>query len=427
MHQRRHHIVHDIVGLCTLEDDGNRWLVRNMIPRIGRTFAWGHGGSFKTSILFDLAIAVASGGQLLRHFPVEEHGPVFVVSAEGSKYTNRDRIMAHLRARELNSPELLARGGKPPIPTVEQVPLYYCQQAYILDDPMDAAEFREDIERIRPKLIILDPLDSFIEGDENSAKDTKGFRRYLDGVVEEFECSVVVVHHSTKDNKDRATSIRGSSAWRGWIDSSLFFERKTYPVGNKQVPYLQLVCKKQRDGTEGDIFTVMPEFDKQRGITTYTIMPANVDADLLMRSEAQQRVLGLLAQYGALLQKEIIDLSEYSYNKVVTALADLQFDGYIAQNALVERSTSADGGRKRNCPAWQLTGKISAVDATAAILKAQEAEEEEIQEKHEVFGFSTVSDERAEQAKRAEDGHDAEHDPVCPPAVSSGPPVPQLH
>ena len=369
--QRRHR-VYTIEDLCQLKDDGNRWLVHNMIPRIGRTIAYGHGGSFKTSCMFDLGVAVASGGSLMRQFPVTTHGPVFIVSAEGSKYTNRDRILAHLRARGGHSTELVARGGKPPIPTVSEVPLHYCQQSYIFDDPNDRKEFEEDMRRIRPVLVILDPLDSFIEGDENSAKETKTFRRYLDEIVGEFECSLVVIHHSTKETKDRQASIRGSSAWRGWIDSSLYFDRKTFKDGNVEVPYLSLVSQKQRDGQEGHIFSVLPEFDNERNMVTYQIVPDDgADIDSLMRSKTEQDIIRLLIARGPLTQKDIIEVSKLSHKRVSLALNQLAIDGYIDNDVEVPRATSSDGSRTRMVKAWRSIAKISAVDAIAAILKNQ--------------------------------------------------------
>lgn len=383
MQQRRHH-VYDIEELCALEDEGNRWLVQNMVPRVGRTMVWGEGGSYKTSILFDLCVAVASGGALLRQFPVIEHGPVFVVSAEGSKYTNRDRILDHIRAREAASPELYARGGKPPIPSVQECPLYYCQQAYLLDDPQDKKEFLEDVERIRPVLILLDPLDSFLEGDENSANETKRFRRFVDDIVRDFECAVMIIHHSTKGERP---SLRGSSAWRGWIDASLWFNRRSVQVGNSEVKYVEVVSHKQRDGEEGHIFSVVPEFNKARRSTTYSIVDMGLDPEVLIRSTVQQRVLETLQQYGPLIQKDLIDKTGYSRARVLAATGALATDGLVAQDAFVSRPTSADGMRTRSIPAWRALVKTSIADAAAALIKARKQAAEEEEARYEVSRF----------------------------------------
>ena len=395
----RRHRVYTIEELCALQDDGRRWLVKNMIPRVGRTMVWGGGGAFKTTILFDLCVAVASGGSLLRQFQVEEHGPVLVVSAEGSKYTNRDRILEHLRARESLSPELLSRGGKPPIPSVADCPLYYCQQAYVLDDPQDADEFREDVERIKPKLILLDPLDSHIEGDENSAKETKNFRRYLDEIIAEYECSVMIIHHSTKGEKP---SMRGSSAWRGWIDASIWFNPHVVQVGDETFKYVEVVCKKQRDGEEGHVFSVLPEFNKARKMTTYSIIDTGLDPDVLMRSTVQQRVLEILQTNNPLTQKDIVAMTGYSRKRITAALHELAVDGIIAQDAIVHRATNADGTRTRPVQAWRPLIKTSLVDAATALIKAREQFAEEDELRYEIAEFSSppqeIGNDRCEQS-----------------------------
>ena len=62
--------LYTVKDLLELKDDPRRWIVPNMLPRVGRTFAYGRGGHYKSTILFDLAVAVASGSKLCEQFPV---------------------------------------------------------------------------------------------------------------------------------------------------------------------------------------------------------------------------------------------------------------------------------------------------------------------------------------------------------------------
>lgn len=400
MKKPRRHKVYDIEELCALQDDGKHWLVRDMVPKIGRTMVWGDGGTFKTSILIDLAVAVASGGALLRQFTVDDHGPVFIVSAEGSIYSNRDRILAHLRARETYSPEFeqrLQKGKTQLLPNKEDLPIYYCQKAYLLDEPEDREEFTDTIEEIKPKLIIIDPLDSFFEGEENSASETKRFRRYFDEVIEKHQCSVMIIHHSTKDSEK--PSIRGSSAWRGWIDASLRFAKREIEVGNQKLQYVEVEAQKQRDGAEGKLFTALPEFDKVRNMTTYTLVDTTVDPDILTKSLVQQQVLTTLQHHGALTQKDISEMLGYTWKRVQLALQSLEKDGYVAQDALIKRPTSSDGSRYRSVPAWRALGKISLIDVSAALLRAKRAlEEQQIFAAEEYLSFGLPTPNGAENA-----------------------------
>lgn len=425
--KRRRHTVYNAEELCTMPDDGNRWLVKNMIPRVGRTMVWGEGGAYKTSILFDLAVAVASKeGALLRQFPIEEHGPVFLVSAEGSKYTNRDRIMNHVRARSAASPELHARGGRPLIPSNEELQLHYCQQAYVLDDPEDQKEFREDVERIKPKLLILDPLDSFLEGDENSAKETKHFRRVLDELIDEYEMSVMIIHHATK-SQDNPT-LRGSSAWRGWIDTSLFFRRRVVEIarGQPAVKYVEVEARKQREGEDGHIFSVLPEHDKVRRMTTYTIVDNVVDPDIYTRSIAQQHVLSALQQHGPMVQNDLATFTGYSYKRITNALRELQLDSLIDHKGQVQRSTSPDGSRQRNVQAWQALVKTSLADAAVALLKGRQEAEDAAMDQYVIGDFGPPPP--ITSAGAQPHGHDIGiSSGVCSAAVPTGPGVQTLH
>ena len=377
----RRHRRYNVEELLTMEDDGNRWLVRNMIPIVGKTIIYGHGGTFKTSILFDLAIGVASGGALLRQFPIEAFGPVFIVSTESSKYTNKDRLLSYIRARESASPELAMRGGRAPVPNRKEIKIHFCHQAYDFDDAIDQEEFLAELEDIKaeegryPALILLDPLDSFVGGDENSARETKPFRRFTDGIAEEYETSVVVIHHSTKSTEN--PTIRGSGAWRGWCDAALFFQKKTVTFDTDTLNYVDVSSDKQRDGQEGPIFSAVPEFDAIRKMTTFSLITEGIDPDFLTRSIVQQKVLQVLEQYGSCTQKEIIDASGYTYRRIKMAMDALWEDGIVANDVFVERSTSASSDRTRPVPAWRRTAKTSIVDQAAALLKAQQSAQDE--------------------------------------------------
>ena len=392
------HKLYRIEDLLSLQDDGRHWLVKNMLPRIGRTIVYGHGGTYKTTILFDLAIGIASGGALLRQFPIEEQGPVLIVSTESSKYANRDRILTHIRARETQSPELLLRGGRPPMPNTEEMPIYFGHKAFEFDDIREQEAFKEQLEMIKkdtgryPVFILLDPLDSFIDGDENSAKETKPFRRFCDSVVDDYETSLCVIHHSTKNQEN--PSIRGSGAWRGWTDTALFFKKQRVIYNMMQLQYVDVDSDKQRDGSEGRIFSVIPEFDAVRKMTTFTCMQEGIDPDVLMQNAIQQQVLQLIRNYAPITQKEIISLTQSTHKRIREALDALNADGVVAQDVSVERSTSADGSRARTVPAWRATTKISQVDAAAALLQAKKRNEEADEEGYNVQVIGPVPLER---------------------------------
>jgi len=78
------------------------------------------------------------------------------------------------------------------------------------------------LEAVKPRVLILDPLYKAMSGDENLAQDVEIITDYLDDLIEAFECSVILIHHTGKD-KDRGA--RGSSVMAGWVDSLISMKR----------------------------------------------------------------------------------------------------------------------------------------------------------------------------------------------------------
>lgn len=69
----------------------------------------------------------------------------------------------------------------------------------------------------KPSIIVVDTLHRFLSGDENSAQDAKTMLDACNALMNEFGCSVVLVHH-TGVSSEAQHRARGSSAWRGALD-----------------------------------------------------------------------------------------------------------------------------------------------------------------------------------------------------------------
>lgn len=94
---------------------------------------------------------------------------------------------------------------------------------------------------ITPAVIVVDTLHRFLSGDENSASDTKTMLDACAGLMNEFNCSVLLVHHTgvAEEAQHRA---RGSSAWRGALD----IEISVVPPKGDGEP-IQIVQRKSKD------------------------------------------------------------------------------------------------------------------------------------------------------------------------------------
>ncbi len=88
----------------------------------------------------------------------------------------------------------------------------------------------ELIQRYQPEVVIFDPLYQFHHADENSEQDMKAVLDQFDALVEKYNVSVVLVHHTRKyQNHDWRGNhlMRGSVVLRDWLDTLLLMTKRT--------------------------------------------------------------------------------------------------------------------------------------------------------------------------------------------------------
>jgi len=345
--------LYSVKELLQLEDDPQCWIVRNMIPRIGRTFVYGRGGEYKSTILFDLAVAVGSGGRLLDQYPIQTWGPVLLFSTEASIFRNRDRVFSFIRSRNIHP---------------SSVQLHYGQQAIRLDQPEGVQLLERMIEAIRPALVILDPFRSFFRGEENSSTEVGAMTDHLDTLIEKHNISVVIIHHANKTG-----DLRGSSVIQGWADSVLKFvakKQKQLPGLTKKVDVLTIFGEKQRFGSEGKVFSVVPVINEELGMTTFGIYD-DEDYSGVVLAQLKHAVLEYLRKAGRPATKtELTKIFRVGNDRMRDALAWLKAGGHIMEVPLIVPSGL---GRTRPVAGISLASNSSRLDMARAIVRAETA------------------------------------------------------
>lgn len=93
---------------------------------------------------------------------------------------------------------------------------------------LDKRSGQEDLikamDATRPSVLILDPFREIFSGDENTAQDVGVFLDFIDDIIDGYQCSIVIIHHSGKDVKKGG---RGSSVLEGWVDSYIEMKKKS--------------------------------------------------------------------------------------------------------------------------------------------------------------------------------------------------------
>jgi hypothetical protein len=78
--------------------------------------------------------------------------------------------------------------------------------------------------------------------DENNAKEMGGLVQTADKLKHDYQCAVMLVHHTGHNNQDRA---RGSTAFKGALDTGILVK----PLGDNDII---VSCERQKDGPQFD-------------------------------------------------------------------------------------------------------------------------------------------------------------------------------
>lgn len=336
--------------LMQLEDSPDRWILRDMIPRAGRTVAYGIGGDFKTTTLLDLALSIASAGQMLESIPLQCYGPVIVLSTEGDIYANRDRFLYYIKSRNLHP---------------DNVQIAFGQRRLRLDLAEGFSVLEQMVQAIRPIFILLDPYVSFFSGDENSTRDASMFVEHLDDLIQRYRVSVCLIHHSNK-----VGAMRGSTVIQGWADSILKFEVKRgvhLPGVPRKVDILSVKGEKQRNGRMGQLFSAVPVIDSDAQMTrlAYYMDKNTTEVVVTFLRMEVYKYLRKCPQGTGLLKKDLCKLFSVGNDKMTMALDQLEAVKLISQDAPLNRNGRAYLG-------YRAAPGGAKVDAVKAMLKLSE-------------------------------------------------------
>jgi phage/plasmid primase-like uncharacterized protein len=199
------------------------WLVKRWIQDQALVMVHGPSGGGKTFVVLDWCLRIASStpdwcGNKVRP------GHVVYLAGEGH-HGLKGRIAAwkhHHKSGKLN--------------------MWLSKHGCDLNTP---AGYLKVVEHIRmlpetPKVVVVDTLHRFLAGDENSAQDAKTMLDACANLMMEFNCTVILVHH-TGVSDEAQHRARGSSAWRGALD----IEISVIPGKDNQP--MQLVQRKSKD------------------------------------------------------------------------------------------------------------------------------------------------------------------------------------
>jgi phage/plasmid primase-like uncharacterized protein len=200
-----------------------RWLVKHWLQADALIMVHGPSGGGKTFVVLDWMMHMASGLAEWQGHNVRG-GEIVYLAGEGH-HGLKGRVAAwkqHHGAQSLD--------------------MYISRAGCDLNTPEG---YQRALEAIRalpvpPRCIVVDTLHRFLQGDENSAQDAKTMLDACNALMEEFGCSVLLVHH-TGVSEEAQHRGRGSSAWKGALDIEISI------VPSKNDGPIEIIQRKSKD------------------------------------------------------------------------------------------------------------------------------------------------------------------------------------
>jgi hypothetical protein len=205
-----------VVRVAELPSDeiAERWLVEQLWCASSVGVIGGAPKCAKTWLGLDMALSVATGTPCLGKYNVPERGPVLVYLAEDALRAVRERIDGMAQHRGLD---------------LEEVEIHVITTPVLrLDQDQDRVRLWETARRLRPRLLVLDPLVRLHGIDENRAGEIAELLAYFRSLQRELGLSVLLVHHTRKNAADGVAAgqgLRGSGDIHAFGDSNLYLRR----------------------------------------------------------------------------------------------------------------------------------------------------------------------------------------------------------
>jgi phage/plasmid primase-like uncharacterized protein/KaiC/GvpD/RAD55 family RecA-like ATPase len=199
------------------------WLVKHWIQDKALVMIHGPSGGGKTFVVLDWMLHIASGKATWFGHKVRP-GNIVYLAGEGH-HGLKSRLAAWGHQNNISDPSFWSSEAGCDLNTAEGY--------------LKVVEAIRAL-KIKPDVITVDTLHRFMAGDENSAQDAKTMLDACAALMQEFGCTVILVHH-TGVSEEAQHRARGSSAWRGALD----IEISVIPAkGDKSI---EIVQRKSKD------------------------------------------------------------------------------------------------------------------------------------------------------------------------------------
>jgi RecA-family ATPase len=228
--------------------EGVDWAIQDWMPDKSVVFVISPPEGYKTWILLDLAVSLASGLPFLGHQAVHKQGPVIIVQQEDSHAGIVERLSVILKSRLNLQVEM---GEECIMPAIPDIPIFiHPSRSLRFGDKQVMADLEIAIKEVKPVCVIIDPLYSTTSTDNYMAQATDDMFK-LKQFRDQYGCSFVIAHHSKKNVDPNSTSREDSWGSQflnafleaGWqirrslqiADNEIIVRRHSKTMGNQKL------------------------------------------------------------------------------------------------------------------------------------------------------------------------------------------------
>ena len=199
------------------------FLAPDLIPGRNVTLLSGDGGTGKSLLALQLAVAVASGAPWLG--AQVSRGVAVYASAEDELDEVHRRLAAICNADGLDLADLDALSIVPL--AGENAVLAAPGRAGVLSPTPLMNALASKILALAPALVVLDTSADFFAGNEISRAEVRQFVGMLRGLALKADCAVLLLSHPSVAGMNTGTGLSGSTAWNNSVRSRLYLTRPT--------------------------------------------------------------------------------------------------------------------------------------------------------------------------------------------------------
>ena len=305
---------------------GVSWLVDEWLPDASITFLVSPPESYKTWMLLDLAVSLSAGVPFLGRYRVNSPGPTLIIQQEDSHSGLTDRL-ALIAEQKLGAlPKL--DGDTWSIPSMPDIPIYVHPDRQLrFGNKQVIAEMEKQIDQIRPKVVMIDPLYSTTDSTDNYMADLANRMMVLKTWRDKYGCSFIIAHHSKK-NLDPDSTAREDSWGSQFLNA--FLEAGWQVRRNPRLPQNEVIVRRHSKvmGNQPSIslrFDISTVYPMQYKVTAqpYEMAPAGET-----RQPAQANLLDML-QGGPMSQADLCSRTGKGRSTISRQIRQLEAAGVV--------------------------------------------------------------------------------------------------